>query len=175
MEAEAFPDISRLNQIVKRLNISHDWLLSTKKDPLRVNTELVLEPYLKNIPIIPWHQALDWQAVKYCYKLEIIPASGIKTSTDSFAVRMVGSSMEPLFPHGSLLIIDPQKHQTNRNYVLVSLYEEKQISFKQILIDSDKKYIKSISPDFVGIPPQPLSKDDVIIGSLVQSRIDFND
>lgn len=168
LEAEAFPDISRLHQIVKKLRVSLDWLLSSDSNAQAFETIDIAN----EIPLISWHSVLDWREGNN-EAVDTVQVSGINISQESFAVRMEGSSMEPLFPEGCLLIIDPQKHQINRNYGLVFLHEEKRLTFKQILIDAEKTYLKSISPDFVGVAPMLLTKDDIMLGMLVQSRLDF--
>lgn len=177
LEAEAFPDTKRLPAIADKLGVSVEWLMCGTGHPLREQTvEIGQEPTTK-IPLLAWDKFHTWIENKQNNTiqnyLENILLSGVPAGKNSFAIRMKGSSMEPIFPEGTVLIIDPQKALINKNYVLVHLVRENSIVFRQLLLERENKYLKSLSPDFIGLAPVLLNEDDQIIGSLVQARLDF--
>lgn len=168
LEAEALPDTGRIPVIAHKLKVSVEWLMSGIG---KNKTENLSELWPK-IPVLDW-KYISLKPILPENIQEEITLTDCKASDKTFAVRMKGSSMEPVFPEGTLLIIDPNKELINRNYVLVLLRSEKEVIFKQLLLDGDKKFIKSLSSDFVGIRPQLLEPDDKIIGSLVQARMNY--
>ena len=78
--------------------------------------------------------------------------------------------MEPRFPEGTVLIIDPAIKPTNRDFAVVHIEGQKAPTFKQILMDGNTFYLKPLNPDF---KPFPLDMPHRFLGVVVQSRMDF--
>jgi SOS-response transcriptional repressor LexA len=69
-----------------------------------------------------------------------------------------------------MLIFDPVKTPIDRCFVLAKLHETNLLVFRQLLIDSNQSYLKSLNPDLMGLPMRALSKKDQIIAILVEAR-----
>lgn len=80
-------------------------------------------------------------------------------------------SMEPLFPKGAILIFDPHLTATDRSFVRVKLGKSDTLTFRQILIDVDHKYLKPQNPDLTTYQMRLLNSDDEIIATLFGSRV----
>ena len=87
-----------------------------------------------------------------------------------FATIMQDSSMEPLFARDSLLIFDPERSAKDRSYVLVNLSGRKAAVLRQLIIDADNKYLKSMNPDLHDFQIRVLNAADQIIAVLVECR-----
>ena len=83
---------------------------------------------------------------------------------EPFALRVLGDSMEPEFPEGNIIIIDPDAVVKEGSYVFAQL-KEKDYIFRQLHIDGDKYYLKSLKE---GYPTLEISGLDVIHGVIVQ-------
>lgn len=123
----------------------------------------------KTIPLLAWQQLNELSELDFSQLEETIFVSPDLSDT-AFAVPMHDSSMEPLFRKGSILILDPTKQVDERSFVLVELAEAKQVVFRQMLVDADQRYLKSVSPDFAAFPMRLLNDDDKILGVLVEAR-----
>lgn len=84
-----------------------------------------------------------------------------------FAVTLNSSSMEPLFPEGTLLVFDQSLSPKNGDYVIAR--KEGQYFVRKYLHDGNDIYLKAIDPMFKTIS----DKNIEITGVLVESRIIF--
>lgn len=96
----------------------------------------------------------------------------IPVNKDAFAYLLQGNAMEPQFPDKTLLIIDPTIVPENLDYILVMPFNKKLPIFRQILIEGNEKYIKSLNPLFNEFIKLSEEKDK-IVGVMVQSRRNF--
>ena len=163
------PYESSLKPIADFFSISVDELTG-EASPLDDSNEKITNNSLKTIhylPIIPWEKLQDVQIDKNM--IENIPFAGI-ISKESFASKLNDSSMEPLFPRGSMLLFDPNKPFKDRSFVLVQLQEATVPVFRQLIIDLDQKYLKPLNPDLNAFKMRLLGENDNIIATLVEAR-----
>ncbi len=163
------PHKSSLEMIAKYFNVSVDQL--TDNDPILPSNRdeiksVALKQKAKTVPLIQWTD------------LELMDLASVAMSTlivfdvsdKSFAVKMPDYSMEPAFQKEAILIFDPEKALTDRNYVLVKLQVANSYVVRQLIIDADQKFIKSLNPDISANSLRLLTKDDKIIARLVEIR-----
>jgi len=97
---------------------------------------------------------------------------GFTLSEKAFAYLNAGNAMEPQFPDQTLLIIDPNLQVENLDYILAVPHGKKIPIFRQILIDGEDKYLRTLNPtfnEFIKIT----ENSHTIIGIMVQSRRNF--
>jgi hypothetical protein len=82
-------------------------------------------------------------------------------------------SMEPLFEKGCTLIFDEAVTPTDRSYILIKIMSSGICVFRQLLIDGDENYIKSLNPDISATSIRRLNPEDKIIACLVETRSNF--
>lgn len=69
-------------------------------------------------------------------------------------MRVKGDSMTaPLshsksFHEGEIIIVDPDKHVTNGNYVITVLPSSNEAIFKQYVVDGGVRYLKPLNPQY---------------------------
>jgi SOS-response transcriptional repressor LexA len=101
------------------------------------------------LPLVSFVQAGAWADIN---EIDITTAQlypcPIKCSVNSFIVRVEGESMSPKFEPGTLLYVDPEAGYDNLSYVVARLDNENQATFKQLIIDGNKKYLKAVNPDW---------------------------
>lgn len=123
-------------------------------------------------PILDWKDLYDWpDHIDFENKEEIILDNNSGSLT--FALQMMGSSMEPLFPAGCLLLFDGKKIAKDRDCVIIYLNAHDQFCFKRLLIDGSSAYIKSINPELDDVSTIKISENDRIIATLLEARIRF--
>ena len=126
------------------------------------------------IPQISWENAVNWGT----FQVELRDQSwkdwastDLSLSDEAFALTVKGDSMTPTFPEGTILVIEPNATAGNRDFVVAVVDNAKTAVFKQLYIDGEDRYLKSINDDFRTIP---LDKHKHrIIGVLAQSRADY--
>ena len=103
------------------------------------------------LPLISWVQAGNWYEISEsfapAYGAELLPCP-VKCSQDSFVLRVRGASMEPKFHEGDLIFVDPDVSPDNGKYVVVRLDDSNEATFKQLIIEEGKQYLKALNPDW---------------------------
>lgn len=101
------------------------------------------------LPLISMVQAGVWTEIQELPPLDVeLYPCPIKCSQHSFIVRVEGESMLPRFEEGDLIYVDPEAQVENGSYVVARLDDENQATFKQLIIDGNKKYLKALNPDW---------------------------
>ena len=120
-------------------------------------------------PLISWVQAGDWSEIAEgyapAYGDELLPCP-VVCSKETFILRIRGSSMEPKFHEGELIFVDPNVEAVNGKFVVVQLNDSNEATFKQLVIEDDRQYLKALNPNW----PDPiikLSADARICGVVV--------
>lgn len=63
-------------------------------------------------------------------------------------LRVRGESMEPKFHDGDLIFVDPHVEPISGKYVVVQLGHSQDASFKQLIVEDGRKYLKAANPDW---------------------------
>lgn len=126
---------------------SHDEAPSNDQEP-----NAYLGPDLRSLhPMLSWVQAGKWYEIAESY----VPEYGaeqmpcpVSCSPESFVLRVRGTSMEPKFHEGDLLFVDPHAQAENGKYVVVRLDASNEATFKQLIVEEGKQYLKALNPDW---------------------------
>jgi SOS-response transcriptional repressor LexA len=130
------------------------------------------------VPLLQWNDICQYLELSEEFSNKTVHFKTIITDANlnrmAFAITLDNSSMEPIFPKGTILIVDPTKQIYDRGYVLVMLNgQSDNIVFKQLLIDGKDKFLKSLNPELKNFMISSLSDNDRILGVLAQSKMDF--
>ena len=86
----------------------------------------------------------------------------------TYALRVEGDSMEPRFPNGAILIVEPEAEAKNGSYVIVR-QNGTDATFKQLVHDGGRWYLKPVNPRY---PIMELAEDAVLCGVVKQMVMD---
>lgn len=119
-----------------------------------INTERSAygEAQLRSLrPLISWVQAGEWTETSAGYvpeyEAELLPCP-IRCSHRTFVLKVCGISMEPLFSEGDLIYVDPEVEPVNGKYVVVRLDGSNETTFKQLVIEQGRKFLRALNPDW---------------------------
>ena len=103
------------------------------------------------LPLISWVQAGEWYEISEGfvpqYGAELLPCP-VKCSPESFVLRVRGTSMEPKFHEDDLIFVDPNASAEHGKYVVVRLDVSNEATFKQLIIEEGRQYLKALNPDW---------------------------
>jgi SOS-response transcriptional repressor LexA len=112
------------------------------------------------VPLISWVQAGNW-----CEAIDnFAPGDAdewymcpVNHSESTYVLQVRGESMynpsgRPSFQEGDLIFVDPQRSAEHGSLVVVRLDDEKEVTFKKLIIEGGKKYLKALNPDW----PEPI-------------------
>lgn len=90
--------------------------------------------------------------------IEPIPVVTVPVNRYTFALRVVGDSMEPRFPEGTLLIVEPEMEPNPGDFVIAKNGSE-ETTFKQLTKDGADWYLKPLNERY---PIKPLGRSTII-------------
>ena len=122
------------------------------------------------VPLLSWEQALEWPNLTRHSETTQGISTDLGVSQHAFALTIRDTTMEPRFPEGTIIILDPALQPEDRDFAVVHVDGSKLPTFKQILIDGHHSYMKPLNPDF---KPTILDKKYRFLGVMVQARMDF--
>jgi len=122
------------------------------------------------VPLISWVQAGDWASVIDNFQPgdaeEWLPVPK-KHGPRAFALRVRGVSMEPKYRDGSIIFVDPDRAADHGRNVVVRLDNEKEATFKQLVIEGSEKFLKPLNPDWPGPKLIPINGNATICGVVI--------
>lgn len=163
------PQIETLLPIARFFAISLDQLVGNAPLTSTTNTQTINQHWA-NVPLLALNQIVNWLEYPSSITLTEFISTDSPVSKNSYAIQLNDSTMQPRFIEGTLLIINPEYHPENQDFVVAQPYNQKIATFKQFLIDGENHYLKPLNPDF---PIIKITPNDRILGTMVQARIDY--
>lgn len=165
-----------LPKLAKALSISHDWLADGEGEML-ADQNLIrsgdnvspgppitgMVPILNKVNAGMYREIIDSEPEG----IEHV-ASAVPTRRYTFALRVEGDSMEPKFPEGMVLIVEPEADPLPNDYV-IAVNGDNEATFKQLIKDGGEWFLKPLNPRY---PIKPLGTAKVI-GVIVGAQIQF--
>ena len=151
-----------LIKLAKLFNVNPDWLATGKGE--KESSNISSAPDIKgHVPVISWVQAGDWMEVID----HLSPGDGERVETTykarphTYALRVKGDSMEPRFPEGAILIVEPDESPEPGKFVIVRQNGDTEATFKQLIKDGGQFYLKPLNPRY---PIMEMRQDAVFCG-----------
>lgn len=124
---------------------------------------------LGQVPLISHVQAGKWcEAVDNFHPgdaEEWVPAPA-KHSRHAYALRVIGSSMEPRFKEGEIVVVDPEIAADSGRFVVAKRLGTQEVTLKQLVIEAGESYLKAMNPHW----PDPIirvTEDWTICGTVI--------
>lgn len=129
------------------------------------------------VPLISWVQAGEWSGIVDNFQPgdadEWLPCP-VRHSGHTYALTVRGSSMhnpaaDLSFKDGDTIFVDPDREAMHRSLVVVRLDDDKEATFKQLIIEGREMMLQALNPQW----PERIMKIDgrasisgVVIGKL---------
>lgn len=143
----------RIKALAALLDVEPWQLLGSAEDPDIASNDSkgALTPRFRG-PSVPPVPRISWVSAGHFREVEITPAERAHWDTPSepmspeaFSLRVEGDSMEPEFPQGCIIFVEPQAAAANGDYVIVCLDGTNQATFKQLVVDGAHRYLKPLN------------------------------
>ena len=167
------PSANTLLILAEFFNVSVDFLLDVhfKHESYE---ELPAPDYQPvHVPVLKWNLIKPWffkkkKLLEECpEEIEWVPVHE-KVSPDSFAIVTKKVSLKEVFDIGSTLIVDPGLDCEDGDFVLVSIRKNTP-AVRQICQDGEDFYLNPIGLD---IPPEKLEPPHIVLGVIIEYRMD---
>jgi len=166
------PKVGTMSALSKYFDISISQLIGDEPLPKnrRAGTHRPAAFGWSKAPLLTWESVTGWPKNRQKFdELDYI-VTDAEVSASVFALRVKDTTMRPLFPEGTLLIVDPEIKPQDRDYAIIHVVGQKQAIFRQVLFDGHKTCLKPLNSDFKLLP---VSSKHKFLGVLVQSKADF--
>lgn len=176
VNGESRPRKENLEAIADRLGVRAEWL-EYGVGSMRVggNTEITTNyRSRRRAPVISWVQAGAWGECSDPLppgmgdSWEDVPDAA---SEHCFWLRVVGDSMTSTagtsVPEGSLILVDPEVSADNGRLVVAKLTDSDEVTFKRLVIDGGRKYLKPLNPAY---PVIEITENCRIVGTVTEAR-----
>jgi SOS-response transcriptional repressor LexA len=161
--------------LARALRCNPNWLDTGDGDPQwdnRANTSH--GPAVSGaVPLISWVQAGLWGEIVDNFQpgdAEEWIATTAKAGKNAFALRIVGDSMAPKVPDGSIVIFDPHRGYQHGSLVLAKRTGDQMATFKQLWFDGPTPYLKPLNERF---PMLEMPADSRIIAVAIRLELEL--
>ncbi|CAK8737137.1 putative HTH-type transcriptional regulator [Sodalis praecaptivus] len=128
-----------------------------------------------SFPVISWVSAGQWMEAIEPYDRRSID-NWLETTTqcseESFWLDVKGDSMTApaglSIPEGTAILVDPLVEARNGKLVVAKLEHENEATFKKLVIDAGRKFLKPLNPQY---PITEINENCRIIGVVVDAKI----
>lgn len=159
------PEIQRLELLAKALNTNLSELFASAQSGGIVDAKIK-----GTVPLISWVQAgYGRTAVDNLH-----PGQGERIETTyrvrphTYALRVAGDSMEPRFPEGCIVIVEPEETPIHGKFVIVRQNGD-EATLKQYIEDGGRKFLKPLNTRY---PIFELKEDAVFCGVVKRIEMD---
>lgn len=175
---------ANLFKIASALNCSPRWLLHGDEPKSKIsekfdNNVSNPRPYKPSpkYPVLSMVQAGSWNEACEPYSLDQIDEwyeSEVHVNGSAFWLRVEGDSMTaPIgisIPDGSLVLVDTGREPINGSLIIAKLTDTNEATFKKLIIDGSRHFLKGLNPAW---PMIPINGNCKIIGVVVQMMMRF--
>lgn len=179
----ASPRHENVERIAKALGVSAEWLWKGEgKAPVATGAQSNVEtgPKVRGfVPLISWVQAGAWCEMQEPLELDDVETwlpCVVSHSSSTFALRVRGLSMfnpheRRSFREGDIIYVDPAKDYENGSLVIAKLADSKEATFKQLVVEGDRRFLKPLNPSW----PDPIIElpSDATICGVVVSKVEI--
>ncbi|MFV2944258.1 LexA family protein [Pseudomonas japonica] len=179
----ASPRQENVEKIAKVLGVTTEWLWKGEARHLVTNgpaANVEPGPQVRGfVPLISWVQAGAWCEMQEPLEIEGVESwlpCAVSHSSATFALRVRGLSMfnpheRRSFRDGDIIFVDPAKDFENGSLVVAKLADSKEATFKQLVIEGERKFLKPLNPSW----PDPIIElpDDATICGVVVSKVEI--
>jgi SOS-response transcriptional repressor LexA len=68
------------------------------------------------------------------------------STLEPYALRVLGDSMDPEFPEGCVVIVDPGGAPRDRSFVIVEFAGD--VFFGQLIVEGERRHLKPLNPKY---------------------------
>ena len=125
---------------------------------------------VSRIPRMSWVSAGRFREINNSQVADDWDTPSEPMSAQAFSLLVEGDSMEPEFPSGCVIFVEPQMEPLSGDYVIVSLDAAHQATLKQLVLDGTQRYLKALNPRYSSIP---IDTDAHVYGVVCEMRKAF--
>lgn len=180
LNGAAMPELDSLTVLSDWLGVRREWLehgvMPVFPDQAAISNGAqnvhAADSKMGKVPLISWVQAGSWceiGASVESFDAELWLPCPVNISKSGYALRVVGDSMTNYgpgrsYPAGCVIFVDPELIVNNGDRVIATLPSTNEATFKVLVQDAGKHYLKPINPQY---PIMELTEEMQICGKVI--------
>lgn len=116
------------------------------------------EATIRRVPRLSWVSAGLFREMEAADASSDWDTPSEPMSAEAFSLRVEGDSMEPEFPHGCIIFVEPRTEALNGDFVVVTLDDTHRATFKELVVDGPARYLKPLNPRYPILPLTPQAR-----------------
>jgi len=174
--AESFPRKAHIEVLSDRLGVRPEWL-EYGIGPMTPGGNVTIDsnarsrrraPVISDVQAGYWGDCNDPLPPGVGDSWEDVPNGA---GPDVFWLRVIGDSMTsyagPSVPEGSLILVNPDISPDNGRLVVAKLTDSEEVTFKRLVIDGGRKFLKALNPAY---PVIEINSNCRIVGVVTESK-----
>jgi SOS-response transcriptional repressor LexA len=125
------------------------------------------DTHIRRVPRLSWVSAGLFREMEAAAHPAEWDTPSEPMSAQAFSLRVEGDSMEPEFPHGCVIFVEPCGEALNGDFVVVALDETHRATFKELVVDGPSRYLKPLNSRY---PILPLAAEARVCGVVREMR-----
>lgn len=169
------PKLSTLKPIARYFSVNISQLIGEELLPNEVQKETP-KPILSHVPLISWRDAISWTSSFLQYKNSgnlTYVSTDANVSKLAYSLMIKDCAMEPLFPEGTTIIVEPNREPRDKDFVVILFNGESEARLKQIIINGTERYLKTLNIDIKSIKMTRLTQEDQFLGVMTQAKVNY--
>lgn len=173
LRCEGDTRIETLYDLAKALDVSVSFFTGELANvSLAANQETFRKaPIISSVQAGAWREAADIELSDDSDHWMSVPPN---TGDNAFWLRVDGDSMTASagqsVPEGSLILVDPCVPAENGRLVVAKIFGTEEATFKKLIIDGGRKYLKPLNPAY---PLIEMTPECYIVGAVVEAKQRF--
>ncbi len=168
------PHQSSFDKLAAYFQVSTEQLKGLSPIPELTDIIEKFSPYsgIKKVALLRWSDLINPAHVSTLVSQpqDSLTFTDAAVGSAAFALRMNDASMEPMYPEGTLLVVDPEQPAKDRRFVIATLAKQSSAMLRMLVIDGNNRYLKALSPDMSDFQMTKMGANDAILGVLVQAK-----
>lgn len=125
----------------------------------------------KQIPVLAWNDISSVVEGKQSVVVSEQVSTDAYVSAAAYAVIIENTGLEPHFPKGAKVVVEPMRKPTDSDFVVVITSEGGDSHIRQVVSDGADSYLKSLNPALSKMNMIRLDEAKVILGVVVQVKL----
>ncbi len=139
------PTVRTLQPIAKFFGITIDQLIENTDFKTEDSQGVVVAAERSMVPLLEWKHCPYWKDVKENFHPSQTIDVAEDITEDSFALLIESHEYMPRFNEGDIIIVDPNRQEKNRDYMLTFSKELEKVTIVQVIKECGNTFFKSVS------------------------------
>ena len=125
----------------------------------------------KQVPVVAWQNIQAVVEEHEQFEVTEQVSTDAHISEHAYAVVIQNTGLEPHFPKGAKVVVEPMRRPADSDYVIVVATEGGDPHIRQVISDGADSYLRSLNPALSKMNMMRLAEAHKVLGVVVQAKL----